>query len=68
VKLGSTTALTVAAAFMPAPGVFAHPGRVHEPAPVHGFSWLDPVLFFAVSVVPPVPAAVAIHRRNRRRP
>jgi hypothetical protein len=46
---------------------WGHPGHVHGPGPVHGFSWIDLALYLAVSVAAPAAAWLVARRRNRRR-
>jgi hypothetical protein len=42
--------------------VLAHPGHVHHPAPVHGYSWIDLLGLLAIVVVP-----LALARRTTGR-
>lgn len=47
--------------------VQAHPGHVHGAGPVHGVSWMDLVLFLAVSLVLPAAGLLVACRRGRHR-
>lgn len=56
----STLVLTQAA--------FAHPGHVHLPGPVHGYSWVDlVVLLVAVAALPAIVGAWPRARRPGKR-
>jgi hypothetical protein len=44
----------------------AHPGHVHQPGPVHGYSWVDlAVLLIAVAALPAI-SRFAARLRTRR--
>lgn len=66
-KPGDATPWTTALALLSAQAALAHPGHVHGPGPVHGFSWVDLALFLAASAVVPAVALLLARRRYRRR-
>jgi hypothetical protein len=46
---GMVTSMTLVAAQV----AVAHPGHVHTPGPVHGYSWIDLVGFLVASLARP---------------
>lgn len=66
-KIGNATMVIMVVALLAAPAVFAHPGHVHVPGPVHGFSWVDLLGFLLVSVALPVDAWLVVRARRHRR-
>jgi hypothetical protein len=46
--------------------VFAHPGHVHHPGPVHGYSWIELLGFVALFAVPLAIALLSVRPRNGR--
>jgi hypothetical protein len=55
-KSGPAKAMMMATVLMAAQVAVAHPGHVHTPGPVHGYSWIDLVGFLVASLA--LPAAV----------
>ena len=57
----------VASLVLAAPmAVFAHPGHVHHPGVVHGYSWFDLLGSMAVFAVPLTIALLVARGRNDR--
>ena len=46
--------------------VFAHPGHLHHPGVVHGYSWIELCGILALLAVPLAIILFAVHRRNGR--
>jgi hypothetical protein len=44
----------------------AHPGHVHLPGPVHGYSWIELLGFVALFAVPLAIALLSVRPRNGR--
>lgn len=67
-KCGFATTPIMLAMLGMAEAVYAHPGHVPGPGPVHGFSWLDVLGFLVASVALPAAAFLAgkLHSRRRR--
>jgi len=46
----------------------AHPGHIHEPGMVHGFSWMELLVYLtAAAIVPVLALARSVHSRGSRR-
>lgn len=45
---------------------YAHPGHMHQPGPIHGFSWIDFLAFLLAALV--VPGLVLLVVQLRARP
>ena len=43
-----------------------HPGHMHQPGLVHGYSWIELLGFVALCALPLVIAWLAVHPRNDR--
>jgi hypothetical protein len=46
--------------------VFAHPGHVHQPGLVHGYSWIELLCVIALLAVPLAIIVLAVHSRNHQ--
>lgn len=58
---------TVATLVLAVPmAVYAHPGHVHQPGLVHGYSWVELLGFAVLFAVPVVIAWLGMHSRNGR--